>query len=296
MSFTDFRITQRSIADRSLANLERNLARVSDLQDQVSSLKRIRKPSDDPVGTVSALEYRAQVGRRDQIDRNLDDARAWLGATDNALQGVVEKLNRARDLGIQGRNGSLGQPERAALAAEVDQLREGVLNLANSTYLDRPIFAGNARTTAAYDASGAYLGDSGVVARTIAPGERLTVNTSGPATFGAPGASVFDALSALSAALRTDPSQIDAAMSTLDASTQNVLGALADVGARGQRVDDMKTRNGTVTDDLKKSLSDVEDVDVTKALVELNVQQVAYQSALSATAKAIQVSLVDFLR
>jgi flagellar hook-associated protein 3 FlgL len=296
MSFNSVRVTHRSVAEMALANLQRNLSRVGDLQDQVSSLKRIRTPSDDPVGAVSALKFRSQVGRHEQIDRNLDDAAAWLGTIDAALQRVLEHLNRARDLGIQGRNASLGVPEREALADEVDQLRQGVLNLANAKYLDRPVFAGNARTDAAYDLAGAYLGDDGTVERSIAPGQRLAVNATGNAVFGPAGATLFDALTALSASLRTDPTQIDAAVADLDTATQRVLGELADVGARARRVEDMKSRNALTTDGLKSSLSEVEDVDITKALIDLNVQQTAYQAALAATARAIQPSLVDFLR
>ena len=294
MSYSSFRVTHRSVAEAALANLQRNLRRVADLQDQVSSLKRIRTPSDDPVGAVSALKFRSQVGRREQIDRNLSDASAWLNTIDASLRGVLEHLNRARDLGIQGRNASLGSSERAALAAEVDQLRQGVLNLANTKYLDRPVFAGNARVATAYDVTGAYLGDDGVVERSIAPGQRLAVNATGDAVFGAAGSTVFDALTALSDSLRNDPTKIDAAVADLDSATERVLGQLGDVGARGRRVDDMKSRNALTTDDLKSSLSEVEDVDITKALIDL--QQTAYQAALAATARAIQPSLVDFLR
>jgi flagellar hook-associated protein 3 FlgL len=296
MSFNQFRVTHNMLAANSLANLQRNMTSLADLQDQISSLKRIRTPSDDPIGAVSALGYRSQVGRRDQIDRNLDDARAWLATADSALQGILDQVNRARDLAIQGRNAALGASERAALAQEVDQLRQQIIGLANTKYLDRAVFAGNARTGAAYDVSGAYLGDAGAVERTIAPGQRLAVNVTGDAVFGPAGASLFDTLIALSAALRGDPSQIDAVAADLDAGMQRVQNQLTDVGARARRVDDSKTRNGLQTDDLRRSLSEVEDVDLTKALVELQIQQGAYQAALAATARSIQPSLVDFLR
>ena len=296
MSFNTFRVTHQAISRQALSNLQRNLVRVGDLQDQVSSLKRIRKPSDDPVGTVSALKFRSQVGRHEQLERNLDDASAWLNTIDSALQGVLEHVNRARDLGIQGRNASLGLPEREALADEIDQLRQGVLSLANVKYLDRPVFAGNAQVQSAYDLTGAYLGDDGVVERSIAPGQRLPVNVTGDAVFGPAGTSVFEALTALSTALRTDPAQIDTAFADLEVATERILGELADVGARGRRVDDMKSRIALTTDDLRSSLTEVEDVDITKALIDLNVQQTAYQAALAATSRAIQPSLVDFLR
>lgn len=292
----DFRITHGLLSRRALDNMQVNLRRLDALQGQVSSLKRIQRASDDPVGTVGAMRFRAGIGRNEQLDRNADDAKAWLGTADSALQGIVEQLNRVRDLAVQGRNASAGPAERAALAAEVEQVRDALVNLANTKYLDRPIFAGTARTDLAYDPAGTYLGDSGAVDRTIAPGERITVNLTGDDVFGTGATSVFAVVDALASSLRTNPSQIDQNVADLDAATDVILDRLADIGARYRRVDTMQGRTATDTLNLRSGLSEVEDVDLPKALMELRIQETAYQAALAATARAVQPSLVDFLR
>jgi flagellar hook-associated protein 3 FlgL len=83
---------------------------------------------------------------------------------------------------------------------------------------------------------------------------------------------------------------------TLDTQTNNVQQGLAEVGARFTRVDSMKSQNSSDALTMKKNLSNIEDVDLAKVMMDLQVQQVAYQAALSATARAIQPSLSDFLR
>jgi flagellar hook-associated protein 3 FlgL len=83
---------------------------------------------------------------------------------------------------------------------------------------------------------------------------------------------------------------------TLDTQTNNVQQGLAEVGARFTRVDSMKSQNSADALTMKKNLSNIEDVDLAKVMMDLQVQQVAYQAALSATARAIQPSLSDFLR
>ena len=72
--------------------------------------------------------------------------------------------------------------------------------------------------------------------------------------------------------------------------------ALADIGTRTNRIDAREASWQTSTLDNQKSLSDVENVDIASAIVDLQMQQVAYQSALGATSKVLQPTLLDFLR
>jgi flagellar hook-associated protein 3 FlgL len=85
-------------------------------------------------------------------------------------------------------------------------------------------------------------------------------------------------------------------MDSLQAAGQRIQDQLASVGALYNRVQTMRDRADSTALNLKSSLSEVEDIDLPKTIVDLQLQETAYQSALSATAKVIQPSLVDFLR
>ena len=75
------RITHRSIQESTLANLQRNLSAMAVTQEQLSTQKRINRPSDDPTGTVSVLSLRSDLRATEQHRRNADDGVAWLGTT-----------------------------------------------------------------------------------------------------------------------------------------------------------------------------------------------------------------------
>jgi flagellar hook-associated protein 3 FlgL len=296
MTSSDFRITPQMTARRTMNNLQRNIEKLNRLQSVMSSQKVLQKPSDSPVGAVSALHYRSDLGRNTQLSRNIDDGLTWLNLADDTLNSVVDQLNRVRELAIAGRNATADATSREAYASEIDRIRDSVIGLANTKNLDRAIFAGNAAGGVAYDASGNYLGTSGVIDRTVAPGVRVQVNVNGDEAFGPPGNDVFAVLSQISHSLRTDPSQLSTDVANLDTRVTGIQNALASVGARTHRLETMKDRNSTDGITLKQSLSQVEDADIAQTTLELQLQQVAYQAALSTTAKVIQPSLVDFLK
>jgi len=292
-----FRITQRSVATSSLANLQANLARLQATQSRLSSGKAISRPSDSPTGTMAAMRLRTDLDRYDQLDRNAADGLARLGTADNALTDGLGTLREVRDAVLQGANAAMSATDREALAAQVDGLRQSLLAVANTQYLQQPIFAGTASATAAYDAAGNYLGDSGTSTRTIAPGVKVAVNLPGQDVFGPAGNDIFKVLADIADDLRNDPAKLTATdLGQLDAGYLRIQNALSTVGSRYHQIEIMQARNQANQLDTKNQLSEVEGVDLPAATVDLQMQEVAYQAALGATAKAIQPSLVDFLR
>src|SRR5262249_43679017 len=145
----------------------------------------------------------------------------------------------------------------------------------------------------AYDQAGNYVGKSGAVTRTVAPGVQMQVNVNGDEVFGTAGNDLFTALGQISNDLRTNPSQLGTDVGNLDARMSGIQNSQATIGARQARLDTMKDRNDTDGITLKQGLSDVEDADLAQTTLKLQIQQVAYQAALQATAKVIQPSLVD---
>lgn len=302
------RVTHRTIQEQSLANLQSNLASMATLNEQISTGKRINKPSDDPTGTVDALRLRTLQRDNVQYGKNADDGLAWLNATDTALKSTTAQLNVAVNRTLQALNsGTQNSTSRAALAAEVDGVLSAVKGLANSTYSDRSLFAGTA-TGAAVTASGTAGSQTfawattgaGTVQRQIGPNDSVRVDTDGTAVFGADSGSdtsVFTVLQGLSTAIKTGD---DATTRTLLTKLQDrqavVLTAATELGARQNRV--MAAQDAVADRDvsLTKQLSDVQDLDFPKAVIALTSQQTAYQAALQVTAKTLQTSLMDFIR
>jgi flagellar hook-associated protein 3 FlgL len=296
MSTSDFRVTNQMLMSQSVANLQTALAKMVDLQDEASSLKRLRKPSDGPADVAAAMQLHSGIAMNDQYSKNIDDATAWLGSADSALTSFVTQLQQVNSLVLQAANGATDQNARNTIANQIDQIRQSLIGLANTQYGGRAIFAGTAGGTGAYAADGTYIGIQADVERTIAPGQRVQVNVNGTDAFGQPGSDIFNTLSLISNAIRTDPSQLSSLSTTLDTQTTNVQQQLASVGARYQRVSAMQTQNSSDSVTMKKNLSNLEDADIAQVLTDLQTQQTAYQAALQVTAQAIQPSLADFIK
>ena len=296
MPSSDFRVPNQMLVSNSLIALQKSFQKLSDLQGEASSLKRLSKPSDAPADVVSAMSLHASLARGDQYARNISDAQGWLGNADNALTSVVTQLQKVNDLVVQASNSSLDANARQGIATQIDSIRQSLIGVANTQYAGRPIFAGTAGGDTAYDASGKYVGVSSAVERNIAPGQRIQVNVNGDTVFGQPGSDLFNTLTQISQAVQNDPSQLTTLQTTLGTQTNQVQTQLAQVGSQFLRVQNMQSQNTSNGLTMKQNLSSIEDADIAEVMVNLQAQQVAYQAALQATAKAIQPSLTDFLK
>jgi flagellar hook-associated protein 3 FlgL len=282
-------------------NMGSSLGRLQRTQEKVSSGKEISRPSDDPSGVASALQFRGSIQRADQLARNADDGLSWLSVADGALTGMQSVLSRARELALRGGSAALNASDREALAKEVDGLRENALSIANTSRLGRPIFSGNAVPTppaadVAYSSTFAYQGDAGTVTRMVAEGVSVQVNVTGPEVFGPPGADVFSALTQLAVNLRTNPSALPASLTAIDAASTRVLTGLAQVGSRVNQIESARDRTDSIKAGQEDALAEIESVDLAKALTDLKLQETAYQAALGVSARSLQLSLLDFLR
>ena len=303
---TTLRVTQRTISATMMDGLQANLGKLQRIQGQLSSGKQISRPSDSPVQTVEAMQHRAGLRTTEQHVRNAEDGQALLETADGALSSALELTRRAHDLVLTARNASTNPVDREAIATELDQLRDGLLGLANTRYLDRPVFGGNVRGTTAFAADGSYVGDEGTVVRSVAPDTRVEVAVTGTSAFGTSGAAgdgtqLFDVLGGISAALRGQPqaggvADLGDGLTKLSTAHERIITTLGEVGARSNRMETVIARAQDQLLALTTSLSEVEDIDLPRTIVDLQMQEVAYKAALGATARVVQPSLLDFLR
>jgi flagellar hook-associated protein 3 FlgL len=296
------RITNSMLVTNLLADLQSVTGRLARTQQELSSGKQILKPSDDPFGTSRALALRADLAANRQYQNNVNDAFAWQSVTDTALGSIHDIVLRARDLVVQGASSPTGASGRQALAAEIDQLIESVKTAGNTQYAGQYVFAGAKTTTAPYAPGGAdtYSGDNASLLREIGPGVHIPVNVTGAGVIG-DGSTVGSLL----ATLRTISSDLKSNnisslgttdLAALDAASDNVSTVIASVGAGANRLQTALARLQQFEESSARLLSNTEDADMAKTLVDYSQQQAVYLAALKAGAQIIQPSLMDFLR
>jgi flagellar hook-associated protein 3 FlgL len=294
------RVTNSMLTNNFLRNLNNNLNRLEKLQNRLHG-KRISAPSDDPVGLVYALRMRANISGLEQYLGNVEDAVAWLKQTDSALESATEILHRAKDLALYGASQTLEKSSLDALAKEVDQLVQEMVQVGNTNFSGRYIFAGNKTDQPPFDAAGVYLG--GFKERELEIGVDILIpySITGDKIFGGAGQSGVQDLHGLLHRLRDalDGSSGESSgdvLGDLDAALDQLLNSRAEVGARVNRLDLVKNRLDESHLNFTELLSQMEDADLAETVIHLKSQENVYRASLAAGARIIQPSLVDFLR
>lgn len=307
------RVTNETIQRSTLRNLQTNLSAMSTLQAEMSSGKRIQVPSDDPSGTGQSLSLRGTASQLSQYQRNGQDGDSWLTTVDTALTTALGYLRNARDLVVQSGDAGLGPTSRKALADQIDGLKAGLLSQANARYQGRNVFAGTSDAAQAFTVKSS--GDpnaptytyewngsaTGTVDRKIGPSTSVRVDTDGSQAFGwkdpstGTQSTVFALMDQISAGLRNGNS-VTGTLNDIDSSMQSMLTAAASNGSRQKVLENTMSDVSSQQITIKGQLSNVEDVDMAATIMNLQMQQVAYQGALAAGARVLQPTLLDFLR
>jgi flagellar hook-associated protein 3 FlgL len=287
--------TQMSMAAAS-ARLQAGAARVAELTDQATTLRAIQKPSDDPVGTASSMQVRKEQAAAAQYSRNANDAAAWLATTDSALSGVYSVLNNVRDLTVRAANsGTMSDTDRDAFVTQFRSLKADLEARANTTYGTRSVFAGSSTAAVAYDPATGWAASGTDVSRRVGDGTTVRVDTSGAAVFGSGDDSVFGMIDSIVSDLQNGVN-VNARIGDVDTALGTVRGAQADVGVRHAAALAAQDSLKSATVSLESRRAGIEDVDLAKAVLDLQVQQTNYQAALAVTAKVLQPTLMDYLR
>jgi flagellar hook-associated protein 3 FlgL len=303
------RITNAMTARSVLTDLQDVSSQLARTQQRLSSGKMITKPSDDPFGTNRAVNLRGELDGIQQYQKNVQDGQSWLTVTDTALGQINDIAQRARELLVRAGNDPGGQSSRDSIAEEIDQLIQAVKQEANAQYAGSYVLGGTKTDTPPYQqgAVDTFAGTAlpaGAIAREIGPGVSVQINVVGKDILGdgvSGDGGLIGVLRDVSAHLRSGTTA-DADLlrgqdlQNLDAALNNITQTRATVGAITNRLDTASSRLSQMEESTTSFLSDVEDADMAKTIMDFSLQQSVYQSALRSGANIIQASLLDFLR
>jgi flagellar hook-associated protein 3 FlgL len=283
------------LLNNSQADLQVQLNQLSVLQDQSSSEQAISKPSDNPSGMALSLALKSQQSANAQYSANATDGQNWLTSVSGALTSATTALQQVRNLTLSAANAGQSTTSNTAIVSQLEGLKAELMSAANTSYLGRPVFAGNSDAGSAFNADYSYNGTPGqTVTRSISPDTTVAVSGDGAATFGTGSDSVFALIDNIVSGIQSGTdvsgqiSNIDSRLSALTSQTAQV-GSSYNVVQAGQAV--LTTQASTLT----TQRSDVDTVDITKTVIALQSQQVAYQAALAVTSQALQPTLISLL-
>ncbi len=309
--------------------------RVEDLQLKGATLKRIKKPSDDPIGNVDLLAIRSQNIDAQQYMRNVSFAQTTLGFTETVIEELTDILTKAKELAI-GQASDIYNPEvRQGVAKEIHQLRLQALSLANKRMGNRYLFAGQKLLTKPFDSEGKYHGDNNKIFIEVNKDVFIPVNITGdelfydngprpvsklrlPDTAADPGleqdaastyrgpasdgghqvrSSIFEELASLeNALLSNNPDIVQNLLEQLDRSIDRVIAQRTHVGALSNNISNAESNIEKMKLLNEEYKTKVEDADVAELFSNLQREQSILKASYQASATLMNQSLMDFLR
>lgn len=293
------RITHRMISDTTIRNMRNNLSKLESLHSSITTGKRLTRPSDDPAAVARTLTYTGDLAAGEVFLRTMDSSLSWMSATDSALDDAGNLLQRARELAVQGANGVLTPDDMKRIGAEVDNLLEQMVVTGNASIRGQRLFAGQQIDGDPFPANAGtpgytYAGDAGQMRREYDIGAYLTINTPGQATFDPAFTALINLRDHLNAGNGTAISSSD--ITAVDQALDTILSARAEVGAKINRVEAAQGRQNLLQVNLEELRSKSEDTDFTEAVSKFSIQETVYKASLEVGGKAIQPSLLDYLR
>ena len=322
------RVTENSNFNTVRESIGRSKERMSNLQGQYATLKKVNAPSDDPVGSAKILENRTEKVNNEQYQINAKLAQAYLNNSEHALTELADIVVRAKEIALGQANGyGSNEDTRLGIAEEVNQLYQQSVSIANKRVGDRYLFGGYKTNKPPVDQEGVYKGDDGQMMVEIARDVYIAMNITGHEAFntrpeaaptrtygpdlkqrvpasddfnGVPvpeNINLFDELSRLKIALISGDQ--DALRSTLERFDQlhgRLVAMRAKVGSRVQGIENaintLERQNITHAE----LSSSIEDADMAQVVSDLAKEETIFRSALASSHKLIQPTLLDYLK
>jgi len=296
-----------------ITNLQSRQRGLQNSQEQLTSGKRVSKPSDDPVAAARAERALAEVTRADAHQRALEAARTNTKLTESALGDAGELIQQAREAIVSAGNASYTDKERQNLVNSLTMVRQQLLSVAN-----RPdgtggyLFGGQGGAQRPFrdDADGVgvvYQGETGNAM--VASDEQLSTHLDGrqvwlqaTAADGTNSLSLFDvvdrAIVALGAGNISDVDRkaaVSSGLAELDRFNDHLLAVRASSGGSLNRMDSVELRIADSKLASETERSNAEDLDLVQAISDFQSRQTGYDAALKAYSMVQRMSLFNYI-
>lgn len=297
---------------RSASAMNALTARAEALQTQVSTGKKLQAPSDDAVAYQRLQGMRVAGADDAAFGANVKIAQGVLASADSTLGSIGDQLQKATELAVQAGNGTLSKDAKQAIATQLKDVLASIVGLANARDArGAPLFGGSeaavagqaetpavtqtatgALTFAAGQPSAIPIGDGQTVQPSVAARDVLKIKDDGTTT----GRDIGEVITSMIATLEAGGTLSDDDNADLSAISAQTTQAQASVGARAVRVDLQAAYFTQVGTDREAARSDMEDVDVTTAITELQKTMTILSATQASFSKLSQLSLFDYIR
>lgn len=302
------RISTQMMYEQNMRGITDSQSRWLSYGEQMSTGKRVNRPSDDPIAASQAIVLSQSQSQNSQFALARTFATQKVSLEDNVLTQVNTAISSLREKLVYASNGTLSDDDRLSLATDIQGIRDQLMNLANTTDGNgRFIFAGYKTESAPFDAvTGDYNGGAEAISQQVDTARNMTISHTGQQIFESitsnaeqlPGGGygqtnmfkILDsAIASLKIPIENDPaaataqSQVIAnAQIGIKNSQNNILTVVADVGTKMNELEKLDTLGDDRALGQTKQMSDLVDVDWNEAISSYTMQQAALQASYKA--------------
>ena len=302
------RVTANMSANNSVYNIQQGRSRIDKLQETITSGQNVNRPSDDPIASRLLLDIGDKMKAYDQYNANIVKAESWMKFTDTALNAMNDIMIQTQSLMNTINGGSNDPNERQLAHDQLIELKKQMVDFANTKYGDQFIFGGANNLTPPFNYTNNTFAGEGTervveiaanTPQTISvTGDRLLLGIGANPSFGTTNIlQMFDDLIAAvgDAATPSNVPNLRTAIQSLAPASKQIFNAVNINLSRMTRVDNMSKMNDINKNTLTDIVGKIQNPDMVKLGVQLNTEKNAFEASLSATAKLVQMSLLDFL-
>ncbi|AYE33449.1 flagellar hook-associated protein FlgL [Clostridium septicum] len=329
------RVTNSMMSTSFLRDLGRNQENLKTLNNQLTSGKEIRRPSDNPFKVARAMQLHSDIGVNKQYNENIKDTSNWLETTDVALEQLNNSFQRIRELMVSSGNASYGPDEKRAIKDEINEKTNEISQILNTSFdgkylfggtkvnskpvniMQDPVTSNNLLNLSGRDGEFLRLDskDIDIQNQISMIGTKLKVEITQGVTMDysvsatdllvfkgkKDDINVMDLLSEITNNLDSnDPVKlsriINENLKAMDEVMANINKVRAEVGAKMNRMESAQDQNEEQNFSIKDILSQTEDIDFAEKTMEVAVAQSVYMASLQTSARILQPSLLDFLK
>lgn len=294
--------------ERSIGQMALLRDSAEEFQTQIATGERIQRGSQDPVAASRLRSLTRLEVRGATEEENAARLRQDLAETDNQIRGVVELIQRARELGVQAANDTQGEAGRAAIADELEQMADELFTRSNAISITgAPLFAGTAGApafTRSPDEPGGvvtYIGNGQVGTVPVAPGTDIARGITGDQLFefdvGGTPTSSFEVLSQFASDLRGGSADPQAAAQVALAGIDEALDAAnrnqTIVGTRAAWVEAIEDDSAERSINIAEKRSEIGDTNIADVIVRLQQTLTALEASQTTFTRVSNLTLFN---
>ena len=293
------RVSNQMQFSLSIDTVNRRRSELIRIQEQIATGRRINSFAEDPVASRKILREQGTLRRTESWARSAGQTQVLLETSDSVLVSVEDALGRAYELTVQMANDSYSASDRQSAADEIEQIRERVVELANSERNGRYLFSGLGNVAQPFLLDGTFQGDTGRLSVPVGRRASLDATVGGGEPFldQTGGRNTIETLIELEDALRaSDSTRISNLVDEVEGARDRATDARQQIGQRLQRLDNIRDALDRAEVAANATLVQERDTDVADAIVKLRESETGLQAALSITGRLDDLSLLNYMR